>query len=88
MINSRVYRIVKFASVDYQVSAKTYKRLAQRSFLDYRNKHLIVVEKASQVGLHPVRDKSLNVVGAFQAIQDWSNKDPDFSNFPIFCANK
>lgn len=83
IINGRVYRIVKFASVDYQVSVKTYKRLAQGSFLDYRDKHLVVVEKADQVGSHPVCNTSLEIVGAFRAIQDWSNKDPNFSNFPI-----
>jgi hypothetical protein len=84
IINDRVHKIVKFASADYQVSVKTYRRLAQGSFVDYRDKHLIVVEKFNQVGSHPVRDSSLEVVGAFRAIQDWSNKDPNFSSFPIF----
>lgn len=88
IINDRVHRIVKFASVDYQVSVKTYRRLAQGSFVDYRDKHLIVVEKVDQVGSHSVCNTSVKVVGAFRAIQDWSNKDPNFSSFPIFVPTK
>jgi hypothetical protein len=52
--------------------------------VDYRDKHLILVEKINPLGSHPVRNMSVEVVGAFRAIQDWSNKDPSFSSFPIF----
>jgi hypothetical protein len=84
LINGRIYRMISGNLDEYSVFVQSYRHLKGEPFSDSRIKHLIVVEKISRTGPHPIRDTFTTTIAALRGIVNYSGRDPELSNVPVF----